>query len=56
MSSAYKNAVIVGGGMAGILAALLLKDRYETVTLIEKSPHIGGLLNSLHGPDGDAVH
>ncbi len=40
------NHVVVGGGIAGILSAILLAKQGESVTLIENSPCIGGLLNS----------
>jgi len=38
--------LIVGGGMVGIFAALKLADHFESVYIIEKAPHLGGLLNS----------
>ncbi|WCF07928.1 NAD(P)-binding protein [Paenibacillus thiaminolyticus] len=40
------TAVVVGGGISGILSALLLKDSFNEVYLIEKQAQIGGLLNS----------
>jgi len=42
-----KNAVVVGGGIVGITSALLLKEKFEHVYLIEKASDIGGLLNSI---------
>ncbi|MED4461195.1 NAD(P)-binding protein [Metabacillus fastidiosus] len=42
------STVVVGGGIAGILAALMLKDRFENVVLIENSDELGGLLRSDH--------
>lgn len=46
--------VVVGGGIAGILSALLLREKYENVYLIEREPKLGGLLSSVHSPDGDS--
>lgn len=40
------TAVVVGGGISGILSALLLRQRHESVLLVEKSPELGGLLRS----------
>lgn len=41
-----KRIAIVGGGIAGLSAAWLLKDRYA-VTLFEKNAYIGGHSNTL---------
>jgi hydroxysqualene dehydroxylase len=38
---------IVGGGLAGIAAALRAADGGANVTLIERRPHVGGLTNSI---------
>jgi protoporphyrinogen oxidase len=46
--------VVVGGGISGILSALLLRDKHECVTLIEKEPKLGGLLSSTSSPEGDS--
>jgi protoporphyrinogen oxidase len=45
--------VVVGGGISGILSALLLRERQTCVTLIEKEAKLGGLLSSVSSPDGD---
>ncbi len=41
------NAVVVGGGIAGLVASLLLKKTYSNVTIIEASNNLGGLLCSI---------
>ena len=38
-----RQAVVVGGGLAGITAALALADRGRRVTLVEARPRLGGL-------------
>src|ERR1700742_3629451 len=37
-----RDAVVVGGGLAGITAALRLADAGRTVTLVETRPRLGG--------------
>ena len=37
------DAVVVGGGLAGITAALALADAGVRVTLLEGRPRLGGL-------------
>lgn len=46
------TAVVVGGGIAGLLAAKLLRRRHERVLLIERDAGCGGLLGSVCNPDG----
>jgi heterodisulfide reductase subunit A len=41
-------AVVIGGGMAGITAALSLARRGFAVTLVEREPELGGILRHLH--------
>ncbi|MBW1805240.1 MAG: hydrogenase iron-sulfur subunit [Deltaproteobacteria bacterium] len=41
------DCMIIGGGMAGISAALSVADQGFNATIIEKEPELGGLLNSL---------
>jgi len=43
-----KECSIIGGGMAGMTAALALSDRGFKVKLMEKNERLGGLLNNLH--------
>ncbi len=37
------RALVIGGGLAGISAALTLADAGVEVTLLERRPHLGGL-------------
>ncbi|MFB7510149.1 FAD-dependent oxidoreductase, partial [Streptomyces broussonetiae] len=41
--AAGRSAVVVGGGLAGITAALALADAGVRVTLLEGRPRLGGL-------------
>ncbi len=43
MSDAKNTALVVGGGLAGMQAALVLAERGHRVTLVERRPAIGGL-------------
>ncbi len=42
-----KSALIIGGGVAGIQAALDLADAGNPVYLVEKGPSLGGLMSKL---------
>jgi heterodisulfide reductase subunit A len=42
-----KSAVVIGGGITGIQAALDLADARIKVTLVEKSPTLGGRMAQL---------
>jgi len=46
------NAVVVGGGITGLFAALRLRESFENVTVIEKSGRCGGLLRSTRNEEG----
>ena len=50
-SSANSRAVVVGGGLAGVTAALRLADAGLDVKLIEGSPRLGGLAFSFRRGD-----
>jgi heterodisulfide reductase subunit A len=41
-----KDALVLGGGIAGMNAALDIADKGFNVTLVEKGPELGGLLKS----------
>jgi len=43
----HKRALVIGGGIAGIQAALDLADARIPVTLVEKSPTLGGHMAQL---------
>ena len=45
-------ALVVGGGVAGLTAAALLKGRHARVVLVEREASCGGLLRSFTNPDG----
>jgi heterodisulfide reductase subunit A len=53
-SSVTKSALIVGGGIAGLTAALDLNAQGIDITLIEKAEELGGRLKELHklSPEG----
>ncbi len=42
-----KRALVIGGGIAGIQAALDLADARIPVTLVERSPALGGRMAQL---------
>lgn len=47
------KVAVVGGGLAGLSAALDLTDRGHTVTLHEARPTLGGAVQTLPARDGD---
>ena len=46
-SPVTKRALVIGGGIAGIQAALDLADTGYDVTLVEKNPSVGGVMAQL---------
>ncbi len=42
------NAMVIGGGVAGMTSALALGDQGFEVHLVEKEPELGGLVRQLH--------
>ena len=44
------DALVVGGGLAGVAAALELADQGARVTLVERAPVLGGLCRSVPDP------
>ena len=47
------RAVVVGGGLAGLAAALELADAGHEVTLVEARPTLGGAVQTLPSREGD---
>jgi heterodisulfide reductase subunit A len=43
----HKHALVIGGGIAGIQAALDLADSGNKVTIVEKEPSLGGIMPQL---------
>lgn len=43
------ECMVIGGGMAGMTAALHLADQGFNVIIVEKGPRLGGLLNRISG-------
>jgi 15-cis-phytoene desaturase len=54
-STAPLDAIIVGGGPAGLAAAKYLADAGRTVLVLEKRPILGGKLSSWRDGDGDVL-
>lgn len=55
MSSRGRRAIVVGGGLAGMAAALRLAATGCEVELIERRPFLGGRAFSFRDPETDAV-
>ncbi|MEM7682934.1 MAG: hydroxysqualene dehydroxylase HpnE [Planctomycetota bacterium] len=53
-SESPRTAVVVGGGVAGLAAAVRLAQRGVAVTLVESRKRLGGRAGSLHDPELDA--
>ncbi|WP_194866807.1 FAD-dependent oxidoreductase [Pseudoalteromonas sp. PPB1] len=51
---ASNQAVVVGGGICGMVAAVLLKQRFDQVVLIEQADTVGGLFCSVKDSSGAA--
>ena len=48
MSEVQPRALVIGGGIAGMTAALALGNRGYDVVMVEKEEVLGGMLNRLH--------
>lgn len=49
MNNSEKKALIIGGGMAGMEAAIKLGQAGYGAVLVEKENHLGGIMNHLYG-------
>jgi len=47
-SSVYRNILVVGGGIAGITAALEAAEAGYEVLVVEKNPYLGGRVAQLN--------
>ena len=58
MSTSYtlKHAIVIGGGIAGLLAARVLSEHFERVTLIEKDHYPGKPISRPGTPQARHVH
>ncbi|MEN1938572.1 flavin monoamine oxidase family protein [Paenibacillus sp. 102] len=54
-SQSPKHIIIVGAGMAGLVAASLLKDTGHKVTILEADDRIGGRVYTLRSPFSDGL-
>src|SRR3954454_7002569 len=45
------RAIVIGAGLAGLRAALALRDAGVPVTVLEASPHLGGRCRSYEDPE-----
>src|SRR5690242_17693940 len=50
------HAVVLGGSIAGLLAARVLADAYRQVTIVERDPLPAGIEARRGVPQGDHVH
>jgi len=50
-----RSVIVIGGGLAGLSAAIALAEAGFRVRLFEKRPHLGGRATSYWLPDGDHV-
>jgi len=48
-----KTCIVVGGGVCGLTASILLKKRYDRVLLVEQGNSVGGLLSSVKDEQGN---
>lgn len=53
--STRPQIVVVGGGIAGLMGAIIAAESGADVTLLESEPTVGGLLRSRTLPGGDIV-
>ena len=47
-----KNCVVIGGGISGLMAAIMAAEHCQSVTLVEAQSECGGLLRSWQNEAG----
>ncbi|MCI0766480.1 flavin monoamine oxidase family protein [Bacillus sp. TL12] len=55
-SQSPKHIIVVGAGMAGLVAASLLKGTGHTVTILEANDRIGGRVHTLRSPFSNGLY
>jgi len=55
-ASTKQKAVVVGGGLSGLTAALALRASGWDVTVLEARSRVGGRVHTLHSPFTDGLH
>ena len=56
MKQTRNHAVVIGGSMAGMLAARVLAERFERVTIVERDRYPEGAENRRGVPQGRHTH
>lgn len=50
------DVVVIGGGPAGLAAALKAREKVEKVAVLERNDELGGILNSVSTVDLDSMY
>ena len=45
--SPVDHALVIGGGMAGLIAARILSETFEDVTIVDRTPRAGSVVAAL---------
>ena len=55
-AAAKRRVAIVGGGLAGLSAAVALRDAHWDVVVLEARDRVGGRVHTVHAPFTDGLH